>query len=63
MFGLSPEELAVAAAAWASIAGGVLGVFVRAGRILERITMQEERIARLERAVGLPVPSQRVVKR
>lgn len=63
MFGLTPEELAVAAAAWASLAGGVLGVFVRAGRILERLSMQEERIARLERVAGLPVHSQRVVKR
>lgn len=63
MFGLTPEELAVAAAAWASIAGGVLGVFVRAGRILERLTMHDERIARLEARAGIPSPSHRVVKR
>lgn len=48
MFGLTPEELAVAAAAWASLAGGIAGVFIRAGRILARLDNHEARLEVLE---------------
>lgn len=52
MFGLSPEELALAVSAWATLAGGVVAVFVRVGRVLERIDGHERRIENLERAVA-----------
>jgi hypothetical protein len=59
MFGLSPEELAVAAAAWASLGAGIVGVFIRCGRILQRLEDHERRIENLE---GLRRPV-RVVER
>lgn len=48
MFGLSPEELALASAAWATLAGGIAGVFIRVGRVLARLDDHERRIEILE---------------
>lgn len=48
MLGLSPEELALAVGAWASLAGGVAAVFIRVGRVLARLDDHERRIEILE---------------
>ena len=48
MFGFTPEELAVAVAAWASLGGGVVAVFIRVGRVLARLDNHEARLEVLE---------------
>ena len=48
MFGFTPEEVALACAAWASLAGGVAAVFIRVGRVLARLDDHERRIENLD---------------
>lgn len=59
LFGMPIEEAVAALTGYATLLGMVAGVFVRAGRILQKLEDHERRLKNLERAsFGRIVPGE-----